>query len=86
MGWASSREASGGELDLGLRARPCLARDALAAINHSDAPLLALPQYKTGRTLGSGTYAVVKEAVHIGTGKVSLDRARRQPRRRMLTD
>lgn len=28
-------------------------------------------QYKTGKTLGSGTYAVVKEAVHIVTGKVS---------------
>ncbi|MBW0511219.1 hypothetical protein O181_050934 [Austropuccinia psidii MF-1] len=26
-------------------------------------------QYKTGRTLGQGTYAVVKEAVHIETGK-----------------
>ncbi|KAL7415961.1 kinase-like domain-containing protein [Mrakia frigida] len=26
-------------------------------------------QYKTGKTLGSGTYAVVKEAVHIVTGK-----------------
>lgn len=25
--------------------------------------------YKTGRTLGQGTYAVVKEAVHIKTGK-----------------
>lgn len=25
--------------------------------------------YKTGRTLGQGTYAVVKEAVHISTGK-----------------
>lgn len=26
-------------------------------------------QYKTGRTLGTGTYAIVKEAVHIKTGK-----------------
>ncbi|GAA5967743.1 hypothetical protein JCM8115_006432 [Rhodotorula mucilaginosa] len=26
-------------------------------------------QYKTGRTLGQGTYAVVKECVHIKTGK-----------------
>ncbi|EIM87384.1 Pkinase-domain-containing protein [Stereum hirsutum FP-91666 SS1] len=26
-------------------------------------------QYRTGRTLGSGTYAIVKEAVHIKTGK-----------------
>ena len=25
--------------------------------------------YKTGRTLGQGTYAVVKECVHIKTGK-----------------
>ena len=27
------------------------------------------PQYRTGKTLGSGTYAIVKEAVHIRTGK-----------------
>lgn len=26
-------------------------------------------QYRTGRTLGSGTYAIVKEAIHITTGK-----------------
>lgn len=26
-------------------------------------------QYRTGKTLGSGTYAIVKEAVHINTGK-----------------
>lgn len=26
-------------------------------------------QYRTGKTLGSGTYAVVKEAVHVKTGK-----------------
>uniref|UniRef100_U9U0K5 Protein kinase domain-containing protein n=1 Tax=Rhizophagus irregularis (strain DAOM 181602 / DAOM 197198 / MUCL 43194) TaxID=747089 RepID=U9U0K5_RHIID len=26
-------------------------------------------QYKTGRTLGQGTYAVVKEAQHIKTGE-----------------
>ncbi|TFK52945.1 Pkinase-domain-containing protein [Heliocybe sulcata] len=26
-------------------------------------------QYRTGKTLGSGTYAIVKEAVHIKTGK-----------------
>jgi len=33
------------------------------------APVTVPCQYKTGRTLGSGTYAVVKEAVHITTGK-----------------
>lgn len=34
------------------------------------APPQTVPcQYKTGRTLGSGTYAIVKEAVHITTGK-----------------
>ena len=27
------------------------------------------PQYRTGKTLGSGTYAIVKEAVHIKTGQ-----------------
>ena len=26
-------------------------------------------QYRTGKTLGSGTYAIVKEAVHIKTGE-----------------
>ncbi|KAH8087246.1 putative calmodulin-dependent protein kinase [Filobasidium floriforme] len=33
------------------------------------APVTVPCQYKTGRTLGSGTYAVVKEAVHITTGE-----------------
>lgn len=33
-------------------------------------PAATVPcQYKTGKTLGSGTYAVVKEAVHIKTGR-----------------
>ncbi|TFK31414.1 kinase-like domain-containing protein [Crucibulum laeve] len=37
-------------------------------------PLSAMPvtvpcQYRTGKTLGSGTYAIVKEAIHIQTGK-----------------
>lgn len=31
--------------------------------------MVAPAQYKTGKTLGSGTYAVVKEAVHTKTGK-----------------
>ena len=30
---------------------------------------LACVQYRTGKTLGSGTYAIVKEAIHIKTGK-----------------
>ena len=29
----------------------------------------AIIQYRTGKTLGSGTYAIVKEAVHLKTGK-----------------
>ena len=29
----------------------------------------SIHQYRTGKTLGSGTYAIVKEAVHIKTGK-----------------
>ncbi|KAF8627160.1 hypothetical protein AX17_006375 [Amanita inopinata Kibby_2008] len=33
-------------------------------------PPVTVPcQYRTGRTLGSGTYAIVKEAIHIHTGK-----------------
>jgi serine/threonine protein kinase len=31
--------------------------------------ITAINQYRTGKTLGSGTYAIVKEAVHIKTGK-----------------
>jgi serine/threonine protein kinase len=31
--------------------------------------VLICAQYRTGKTLGSGTYAVVKEAVHIKTNK-----------------
>ncbi|KII91659.1 hypothetical protein PLICRDRAFT_38475 [Plicaturopsis crispa FD-325 SS-3] len=33
------------------------------------APATVPCQYRTGKTLGSGTYAIVKEAVHIQTGK-----------------
>ncbi|EJF59860.1 Pkinase-domain-containing protein [Dichomitus squalens LYAD-421 SS1] len=33
------------------------------------APATVPCQYRTGKTLGSGTYAIVKEAVHIKTGK-----------------
>ncbi|KAF8949676.1 hypothetical protein BGZ46_004991 [Entomortierella lignicola] len=35
----------------------------------TSAPAIVPCRYKTGRTLGQGTYAVVKEAVHIETGK-----------------
>ncbi|TFK96233.1 kinase-like domain-containing protein [Pterulicium gracile] len=34
----------------------------------SPAPATVPCQYRTGKTLGSGTYAVVKEAIHIKTG------------------
>jgi len=33
------------------------------------APATVPCQYRTGKTLGSGTYAIVKEAIHIKTGK-----------------
>ncbi|KAG0301811.1 hypothetical protein BGZ99_003287, partial [Dissophora globulifera] len=33
------------------------------------APTIVPCKYRTGRTLGQGTYAVVKEAVQIETGK-----------------
>jgi len=32
-------------------------------------PVTVPCQYRTGKTLGSGTYAIVKEAIHIDTGK-----------------
>ncbi|KAF8056969.1 kinase-like domain-containing protein [Lyophyllum atratum] len=32
-------------------------------------PVTVPCQYRTGKTLGSGTYAIVKEAIHIETGK-----------------
>jgi calcium/calmodulin-dependent protein kinase I len=32
-------------------------------------PVTVPCQYRTGRTLGSGTYAIVKEAIHVSTGK-----------------
>lgn len=35
----------------------------------SEAPAVVPCQYRTGKTLGSGTYAIVKEAVHIKTGE-----------------
>lgn len=39
------------------------------AANAGQKPATVPCAYKTGRTLGQGTYAVVKEAVHIETGK-----------------
>lgn len=30
---------------------------------------LIISKYRTGKTLGSGTYAIVKEAIHVETGK-----------------
>ena len=36
--------------------------------NPSPDPFPSRSQYRTGKTLGSGTYAIVKEAVHIKTG------------------
>jgi len=30
---------------------------------------LIIFKYRTGKTLGSGTYAIVKEAIHVETGK-----------------
>jgi serine/threonine protein kinase len=38
-------------------------------ITLADRLLTSGAQYRTGKTLGSGTYAIVKEAVHIKTGK-----------------
>ncbi|KXN91555.1 Calcium/calmodulin-dependent protein kinase type I [Leucoagaricus sp. SymC.cos] len=38
--------------------------------NASSMPPTTVPcAYRTGRTLGSGTYAIVKEAIHVQTGK-----------------
>lgn len=37
--------------------------------DQSDKPQNQNCQYKTGKTLGSGSYSVVKECVHIDTGR-----------------
>ncbi|KAI4524239.1 putative serine/threonine protein kinase [Schizophyllum commune] len=38
--------------------------------SYLEMPQTTVPcQYRTGKTLGSGTYAIVKEAIHIHTGK-----------------
>ena len=45
---------------------------SIAQCLSSSASFLAcehIQQYRTGKTLGSGTYAIVKEAIHINTGK-----------------
>lgn len=46
---------------------PCQVRLLVASSDSLVRPLR--DQYRTGKTLGSGTYAIVKEAVHIKTGK-----------------
>lgn len=50
---------------------PCQAspRDSICATSATTRLTLACSQYRTGKTLGSGTYAIVKEAVHIKTGE-----------------
>jgi serine/threonine protein kinase len=47
---------------------PCQV-NSCSLINVNSASENSNHQYRTGRTLGSGTYAIVKEAVHIKTGK-----------------
>ncbi|KAH7912858.1 Pkinase-domain-containing protein [Hygrophoropsis aurantiaca] len=44
------------------------AYSSLAAVMAPQQPATVACQYRTGRTLGSGTYAIVKEAIHIKTG------------------
>ncbi|KAG9308304.1 kinase-like domain-containing protein [Chiua virens] len=52
-------------------------RPELAVEDQESDPVITMPQqpvtvpcqYRTGRTLGSGTYAIVKEAIHIKTGQ-----------------
>jgi len=41
----------------------------VSPISSSTETFLTALQYRTGKTLGSGTYAIVKEAIHVGTGK-----------------
>ena len=43
----------------------------MPGMSQSVVPTLALTpcQYRTGKTLGSGTYAIVKEAIHVKTGE-----------------
>ncbi|CAL1710264.1 unnamed protein product [Somion occarium] len=75
---ATSRDASGDAKDAE-KAAPAQAKGSETAEMLQEAPLAVhaqMPsaatvpcQYRTGKTLGSGTYAIVKEAVHIKTGK-----------------
>ena len=45
---------------------PCQVYPTLSPLISSK---LIISKYRTGKTLGSGTYAIVKEAIHIETGK-----------------
>ncbi|KAH9974387.1 Pkinase-domain-containing protein [Lactifluus volemus] len=48
---------------------PSLHKSLKPSSEMPSAPAIVPCQYRTGKTLGSGTYAIVKEAVHIKTGK-----------------
>jgi len=41
----------------------------MAAPNGGDKPQIQPCRYKVGKTLGAGSYSVVKECVHIDTGR-----------------
>lgn len=41
----------------------------MASHSQTSAPQIQPCRYKTGKTLGAGSYSVVKECVHIDTGR-----------------
>lgn len=41
----------------------------MAATGQGQRPQIQACRYKTGKTLGAGSYSVVKECVHIDTGR-----------------
>lgn len=42
---------------------------AAPQVGHKSPPQVQPCRYKTGKTLGAGSYSVVKECVHIDTGR-----------------
>ncbi|THH30830.1 hypothetical protein EUX98_g3359 [Antrodiella citrinella] len=70
---AAGGEREGGHSGGAVEARTAYAESShrylTASTNIMPSPATVPCQYRTGKSLGSGTYAIVKEAVHIKTGK-----------------
>lgn len=56
-------------IDKNYLSKRCVTDYSMASHSQTPAPQIQPCRYKTGKTLGAGSYSVVKECVHIDTGR-----------------